>query len=99
MFLNTFLVFNLYVSYNDLKRISFCAAVLTEVVWILFEYKQSVFYFTHSVNKDPETLPNKGRASVYLIILSAIIKVLRLIFRLHFSINNSAVFTTIDVRA
>lgn len=32
MFLNTFPVFNLYVSYNDLKCIFFCAAVLSEVV-------------------------------------------------------------------
>lgn len=60
--------------------------------------QQDESYFTHSVNTSILRLfPPKAWACVYLIILSAIIKVLGPIFRLHFSINNSAVFTTIDV--
>lgn len=51
------------------------------------------------ITKASKTVPTEGWASVYLIILSAIIKALGPIFRLHFSINNSAVFTTIDVSA
>lgn len=42
-------------------------------------------------------LGEEGHLGVFKNSLSAIIKAARPIFRLHFSINNSAVFTTIDV--